>query len=80
MKSTYAILLDGGFVTRKLREKLDRFPTADDVEDFCGQVSNHRVVGGLDLLRIYFYDAPPSKESLVNPISKEKLSLAKTPV
>jgi len=31
MLSKYAILLDGGFVTKKLQAKLSRFPTAADV-------------------------------------------------
>ena len=80
MNSTYAILLDGGFVTRKLREKLGKFPTADDVDRFCSEeIMTQEAVRNLDLLRIYFYDAPPSQEKLTNPISGRTLSLAQTP-
>ncbi len=79
MNSTYTILLDGGFVTRKLREKRGKFPTADDVDRFCSEeVMTHEAVRHLDLLRIYFYDAPPSQEKLTNPISRTPLSLAQT--
>ena len=79
MNSTYAILLDGGFVTRKLRETLDKFPTADDIERFCiEEIMKHAAVQRLNLLRIYFYDAPPSQDRLTNPISKETVSFART--
>ena len=33
--SRYAVLLDGGFVVKKLQSALKRFPVADDVEALC---------------------------------------------
>jgi hypothetical protein len=60
----YAILLDGGFVVAKLRKKLRRFPTADDVVEVCERIQNHEFLSGLKLLRIYFYNAPPYDDSV----------------
>lgn len=66
-------------MTRKLRDRLRNFPTADDVDRFCREeIMTHESVCSSDLLRIYFYDAPPSQETLTNPISGGTLSLAQT--
>jgi uncharacterized LabA/DUF88 family protein len=72
----YAILLDGSFVVMKLRKKLRRFPTAEDVVDVCERIRKHELLSDLKLLRIYFYNAPPYADPIVNPISKAKLRLA----
>ena len=74
--SKYAILLDGGFLIKKLQPVLGRFPEADDIERFCVNIKGE--MGPGILLRIYFYHAPPAKADLVNPISRHKVDLSKT--
>lgn len=74
----YAILLDGGFVTKKLYEKNRRAATAEDVEGECERIKQLPYVAGYELLRIYYYDAPPSDETVAHPISGNNLNLAST--
>lgn len=74
----YAILVDGGFLTKKLLSKLGRHATADDIVAECDRLQALAEVKGYDLLRIYYYDAPPSSEALTTPVSKKPLNLATT--
>ncbi len=78
MTSKYAILLDGGFVTKKLQVRLKRFPNAADIVQECARVSGSPHLLNRDLLRIYFYDAMPAKDKLSNPIDGTQLELAAT--
>jgi uncharacterized LabA/DUF88 family protein len=78
MLSKYAILLDGGFVTKKLQAKLGRFPRAADVEQECQRIAALPPLSNRDLLRIYFYDASPAKDKLTNPIDGSALDLSAT--
>jgi uncharacterized LabA/DUF88 family protein len=78
MLSKYAILLDGGFVTKKLQSKFGRFPTAADVDQECQRIARHQELAKRDLLRIYFYDASPAKDRLTNPIDGSALDLSAT--
>lgn len=74
----YAILLDGGFLTKKLYGKLGQHPTADDIADACAELQKIPQVDGYELLRIYYYDAMPSSEKLQYPVSKTDYNLALT--
>jgi len=78
----YAILLDGGFVIRKLCERTRprTFPTATDVEAVASAIAEHSCVAGLTRLRIYFYHAHPATGILRNPISGIETNLARTDV
>jgi len=78
MPSKYAILLDGGFVTKKLQGKLGRFPNANDVQQECERIAKSPHLAGRDLLRIYFYDASPAKDRLKNPVDGSPLDLSVT--
>ncbi len=78
MPSKYAILLDGGFVTKKLQRRLKRFPAAADVEQECKRIAAFPQLAGRDLLRIYFYDASPAKDRLTNPIDGSATDLSVT--
>jgi len=80
MTRRYAILLDGGFVTKRLRSRLARFPSPDDVVAECARISAHPGVQGQDLLRIYFYDAPPATSIAVNPLSGKVTNLGQTEI
>lgn len=74
----YAILLDGGFLTKKLYSKLGRHATADDIVAECDRLRQLEHVRDYELLRIYYYDAPPSSEQLIRPVSNRAYNLATT--
>src|ERR1700730_17791147 len=76
----YAVLMDGSFLVRKLQDKLRAFPSADQVESVATAIAGHECVKGLDRLRVYFYHARPATGQLTNPLSKQTLKLAATPV
>jgi uncharacterized LabA/DUF88 family protein len=77
-KAQYAILLDGGFVTKKLQERLKEPARADHVVALCDEIRAHEELQSYELLRTYFYDAPPSLASLPFPISGDAYHLAQT--
>jgi len=77
-QARYAILLDGGFVTKKLQEKLGQPAKADDIVAFCDEVRANELVKDYELLRIYYYDAPPSQEAVELPVSHGIRQLATT--
>ncbi len=72
----YAILLDGGFLIKKLYERNRRFPDADDVQQVCDAIRAREPLSHLELLRIYFYHAPPAKDELTNPLDQTVQRLA----
>jgi len=72
-----AVLLDGGFVTWKLRERLKRFPTADEVREFALVCLDHSK--GEELFRIYFYDCEPFNGKKINPITRDTIDFTATP-
>ena len=74
----YAILLDGGFLTKKLKTRLGRHPNADDIVSECDRLRNLPLVSDYELLRIYYYDAHPCSESTAHPVSKRAYRLATT--
>ena len=80
MKPKFAILLDGGFVTKTLGTRNRNFPTTVDIVQECERIKAHSCLAGHDLLRIYYYDAPPSTSSLTNPIDGSALDLGSTTV
>lgn len=64
-----AVLLDGGFLRRKLKGALGRMATAQDLADFVAldvmaKIPDH------ELFRAYYYDARPFAGRYRNPISK----------
>ncbi len=74
MKSV-AVLIDGGFAVKKLRSKLGRMPTADDMCVFAAAcLRKHEE----ELFRIYYYDCPPYDRLLQNPLSREKIRFGQT--
>jgi hypothetical protein len=74
----YAILLDGGFLTKNLYTKLGRHATADDIVAECDRLKGLSHVADYELLRVYYYDAPPSSKALQRPVSLAHLNLAST--
>ncbi len=76
---SYAILLDGGFVTKKLGEQLANPPRAADIITFVESIKQYENLNTYDLMRVYYYDAPPSDETLNKPVSGDRFELATTP-
>lgn len=80
MKPRFAMLVDGAFLTKSLALKEREFPTAERVRDECERLAQLDHFADFDLLRIYFYDAPPSSKKMLNPVSKEELDLGATEI
>ena len=76
----HALLLDGGFVIKKLQIANRHFPTADEIEELCRSINASDGLSGSSLLRIYFYHARPASDELVNPIDRSETRLADTPI
>ncbi len=81
MDHRYAILVDGGFFTRKLYNKLGkRTPKVEDVVEEIGRIRSDPLLSEYELLRTYYYDAYPATGKLTHPVTKEEVNLADTPV
>jgi uncharacterized LabA/DUF88 family protein len=78
LRPLYAILIDGGFITKKLHAKLKRTANADDIVAECGRLQALPEVADYELLRVYYYDAPPSSEQVARPVSRKPYNLAST--
>jgi len=75
MKSI-AILLDGGFVRRRLYSLQDnQHASADDILAMCDKVLSDDE----DLFRIYYYDCPPYAGKAGNPLLKTTVDFNQTP-
>jgi len=74
-KPRFAICVDGGFIQKVLRGRLDRDPTATDILAECDRIAAHEAFSNCDLLRIYYYDAPPATGVMTNPLNGEQLDL-----
>lgn len=71
------MLLDGGFVTKRLRHFLDgQYPSAQQILEFARRC----LVEGEELFRIYYYDCPPFDGASVHPLSGEEIDFAQTPI
>lgn len=78
--ASYAALLDGAFVVKKLEQRLRRFPQAQDIARLCCAIGQMPALSGHELLRNYFYHARPATGELTNPLDGQRLDLAATPV
>lgn len=65
-------------MTKKLFEKHGHHASADEIVSECERLQNLPAVSDYELLRIYYYDAPPSSEALTRPVSRTQLKLATT--
>jgi uncharacterized LabA/DUF88 family protein len=79
MPSKFAILVDGGFVKKKLKARNHHFPTIIEISAEIERIKAHPSLSASRLLRVYFYDAPPASGTLQNPISNAVLDLASHP-
>lgn len=75
----YAILLDAGFIKRKLRPIFDPL-TSSHFEQLVNAIRGHASLADHRLHRVYFYDAAPLSRSVVHPVSGETLEYGATEV
>lgn len=78
MAHKVAILMDGGFVKKKLSQQLKRFPTVEDVTSLAAEVMRDESMLNKELLRVYFYDAPPFEGTVENPIDHSRTNFSTT--
>lgn len=64
---SYAILIDGGFVKRKLGSQALPM-SAEKLNEFVNRLSQSPELAGLRLHRIYFYDAAPLSDVVKKPL------------
>src|SRR5688500_12769462 len=76
----HVILLDGAFLIRKLQARIQRFPSASEIQAVATSIANHSFLRDHSCLRIYFYHARPAGEVLFNPISKKTIALRSTQI
>jgi uncharacterized LabA/DUF88 family protein len=76
----YAILIDGGFIKRKLSRGPNLPMQASDIERFVDDVKCHVALDNFDLHRIYYYDSHPLKNSEKNPLDQSTLDFGSHPV
>lgn len=75
----YAILIDGGFLKRKLGSAQEP-ATADRIKAFTDRLQTHPALAGQMLHRIYYYDALPFTEKRSVPLSEDQVNFGTTDV
>jgi len=78
MSEKTALLVDGGFVKKKLQEANHRFPTVPDVVGLYKSIMVKPELSGASIFRIYFYDAPPFEGKGKNPIDGSIINFSTT--
>ncbi len=74
------MLLDGGFVKKKLEQANHHFPTVPEIMALCATILAKPALAGAELFRIYYYDAPPFEGSVRNPLSRVNVNYSNTPI
>jgi hypothetical protein len=73
----YAVLIDGGFVKRKLGSRAEP-TTIAVVTRFLERLTAHPMLNALQLHRIYWYDALPLQGSAVRPLRGGRVDFGRT--
>lgn len=73
----FAILIDGGFLKKKLQVRHRHFPTVNEIESEISRIKAHAALSQKELLRVYFYDAPPATGLVTNPLDGVTIDLSK---
>jgi uncharacterized LabA/DUF88 family protein len=77
---TYAVLIDAGFLKRKLGTQRDPV-TAERIAGFVEMLKQHGALSPHALHRVYYYDSPPLSDAVAVPLTeKERLNFAQTPL
>ena len=80
MDHRFAILIDGGFFLRKLRNSLKKNPEVEDVVAEIERIRSLEMFKGYELLRTYYYDAEPATGKIRHPTTGLETNLAETAV
>lgn len=80
MPEKIILLLDGGFVKKKLEETTHHFPGVAEVVALCASIQNKQPLNGKELFRIYYYDAPPFGGNVKHPLTGMNVNYSNTPV
>lgn len=78
MPEKVVLLLDGGFVKKKLQARTKTFPTEADVLALCRSIMEKPRLQKAELFRVYYYDAPPLDGSAVNPLDGTAVDFSAT--
>lgn len=79
MRPIYAILVDGGFVRQKIKQRTKASPSVQDIEGEIARIKANAFLADYSLLRVYFYDAPPASGIVTNPLDGTKTDLGLHP-
>lgn len=79
MAHSVAVILDGGFVKKKLQETLRRFPTPEDIVALVEATMGKPRLASAELFRVLYYDAPPFEGRAQNPVDGSVLNFSATP-
>lgn len=76
----YAILIDGGYLKEILKKSLGQWPKAEDIRDVADKIQKDPLLKDIkELLRVYYYDAPPLSKEVKNPLDGTKTDYSKLP-
>ena len=75
---SFAILVDGGFIRRRLGNKAEPM-SASQVSELVRRIGEDPCVTGMRLHRVYFYDAAPFDGSKEKPLRGGKIDFQKEP-
>jgi uncharacterized LabA/DUF88 family protein len=78
MNRRYAVLLDGAFVCKRIRSRSGRTPAAQEILELAGRLGERQEFRSRELLRVFYYDAPPAVGQLRNPIDGSVLNLGRS--
>lgn len=78
MPEKTVLLLDGGFVKKKIQGKTRTFPRESDILLLCDEIMGKPRLQGRELLRVYYYDAPPLEGTTVNPLDGTTVDFSTT--
>lgn len=73
----YAILIDAGFLKRKLGSQAEPLDI-HRVCEFLGALRTHEALAGKGLYRVYWYDAPPLDSRVTKPLLGGTINLGAT--
>lgn len=73
------ILMDGGFVKKRLYGRLGRHATAADISAECQTILLHPRLAGKVLFRVFYYDSPPFEGASTHPISRQQIRYSTEP-
>lgn len=79
MSRQFAILMDGGFVKKRLQHRHKQFPSVANIEAEVARIKANPLLADYTLLRVYFYDSPPASGTIKNPIDGSTSDLANHP-